>query len=62
MKKYKVTFTMRYNGVWKEDYYDNGGAGYKYNDALDIKRDIEAHGIDGLPYANLQITEIIEEE
>lgn len=57
-KKYKVTFIMRYNGVWKEDFYSNNGKGFTYNEALDIKKDIEAHGIDGLPYANLQIVEM----
>jgi hypothetical protein len=58
MKKYKVTFSIRYNGVWKEDYYSNNGMGFTYNEALAIKEDIEKNGIDGLPYSNLQIVEM----
>lgn len=58
MKKYKVTFQGRYNGVWKEDYFSNNGAGFTYNEALDIKNDLKSHGLDSIPVANIQIEEM----
>lgn len=58
MKKYKVTFEERFNGVWKEDYFSNNGEGFTYNDALDIKRDLDSHELDGIPVRNVKIEEI----
>ena len=57
MKRYKVTFEERINGIWKEDYFSNNGEGFSYNDALYISQNI-AHGLDGIPVRNIQIEEI----
>jgi hypothetical protein len=57
MKKYKVTFEERINGVWREDYFSNNGEGFSYNDALYIAQNI-AHGLDGIPVRDVQIEEI----
>lgn len=57
LKKYKVTFEERINGVWRDDYFSNNGMGFKYNDALYIAQSIK-HGLDGIPVRNIQIEEM----
>jgi hypothetical protein len=58
MKKYKVTFEERFNGIWNEDYFSNNGEGFTYDDALHIKQDLASHDLDGIPVRNVQIEEI----
>ena len=59
MKKYyKVTFEDKINGEWVKDYFSNGGRGYSYNEALEIKEGIERDGLDGLPFRDLKIEEM----
>lgn len=54
MKKYRVWFTFRNElGEWVEDYLDDSGKGFEYEEALDVAREMLCRG-----HINVQVKEL----